>query len=319
MKTTVRSLFALLIALLTPFQAQATQAALASPASPAAATLPVTGLQSNGTYTVAITNPKLSNGSIETLALQASVQGGKLVRFVRFSVTKDDNDVYSRTDNTAPFCLLGDGNNNFCNAGQAGDRWATGQPRMSVGTYAVQVEVFSDPNQAADWSGTVSFKLVSSHPVADDPGYGTGSGNGPLAEIDDSFYTAKGMHKMKVQANIFTHNGKPMKPNDVQYVWFQVQRSSDSQTIYSNIELGRPYCIFGEEAGGKICRTLSVGDKWSPSNRFALDANGSRTGKKENDPDIARLRIEPGEYNLSIQIQTNQGSWNSNGTFKLLP
>jgi len=313
-KTTsvVRSITAIVVSLLSTGQVQGAQGA------PAAASLPISGVQSNGTYTVTISNPKVTGGSIETLALQVSVQGETPVRQVSFSVMKDGNDVYSYSDNSSPYCLTGD-NNNGCVAHQAGDRWGTGQPHISVGNYEVQVQVYRDPTQDADWTGTVRFKLISSHPVADEPAYGTGTGNGPLAEIEDAFYTTKGMRKFKVQAKVFTSKGRPMKPSDVDYVWFRVQRTSDFADVYSNIELSPPYCIFAEAADGKTCKTLRTGDMWPQSNRFVEDSNGNRTGKKENDPDIQRTKIAPGQYQLSISIRTHQGSWDSNGSFVVLP
>lgn len=290
--------------------------ALTTQAAPAAVNLPPQNVQSNDTYNVTITNP--TAGNIEKVALQVTTQGNPKPKLVRFSVRKLLSDggtdtVYERDENNAPFCIAGDSGGK-CTVKQAGDRWETGKRLVSTGDYIVDIGVFSDPlNDEPDWSGSVPFKLITSKVVADEPNYGTGQGNGPLAEIHDPFYREDGQDKIRVEAKVFRPDGKPMPNNNVQYVEFRVQ-NSNFEDVYVNYELNAPYCIFGEEGDGKTCKTLQAGDTWPQSNKRNEDGNG-----KTNDDSIAQTTIEPGEYQLSIFISTGNGTWSSSGNFILLP
>lgn len=290
--------------------------ALSTQAAPPAANLPPQNVQSNGTYNVTIANP--TAGNIERLALQVTPRGNPQAKLVRFAVVKklangDSDTVYERDEKSAPFCIAGDSGGK-CTTKQAGDRWETGKRMVSTGDYEVEIGVFSDPtSDTPDWSGTVPIKLTTKKVVADEPNYGTGQGNGPLAEIYDSFYREAGQKQIRVEAKVFTPDGKPSKRENVRYVEFRV-RNSNFEDVYVNYELNPPYCIFGEESDGKTCRTLKAGDTWPQSN--AYDDN-SRT--KSDDPSIPRTVIEPGEYRLSIDIRTSNGSWSSGGDFTILP
>lgn len=290
--------------------------ALNTQAAPPAATLPPTGVQSNGVYTVAITNP--TAGNIDKIALQVTPQGSPQPKLVRFSVHKlladgNSDTVYERDEKGAPFCIAGD-NGKTCNTKQAGDRWQTGMRMVSAGNYEVEIGVFKDPtSDEPDWSGTVAFKLIASKVVADEPNYGTGQGNGPLAEIHDPFYREAGQNKIRVEAKVFTTDGKPMKRENVQYVEFRVQ-NSNFEDVYVNNEMTPPYCIFGEESDGKTCKTLKAGDTWPQSNKRNENGNG-----KSEDTSIPRTTIEPGQYHLSIFVSTGSGTWSSNGDFTIVP
>jgi hypothetical protein len=290
--------------------------ALSTQAAPPAATLTPQNVQSNGTYTVAITNP--TAGNIERLALQVAAQGNPRPKLVRFSVIRQRSDgstdiVYERDEKTAPFCIAGDSGGK-CTVKQAGDRWETGKRMVSTGNYDVEIGVFSDPtSETPDWSGSVPIKLVTSKVVADEPNYGTGQGNGPLAEIHDPFYREAGQKQIRVEAKVFSPNAKPMPKENVRHVEFRV-RNSNGDDVYVNNELNPPYCIFGEESDGKTCRTLKAGDTWPQSNTF-----NDETNSKSDDDSIPRTTIEPGEYRLSIDIRTGNGTWGSSGAFTILP
>lgn len=290
--------------------------ALHTQAAPPAATLPPQGVNSNGKYTVAITNP--TAGNIEKLALQVTPQGNPQPKLVRFAIVKklangDSDTVYERDEKSAPFCIAGD-NGKTCTTKQAGDRWETGKRMVSAGNYEVEIGVFSDPtSDEPDWFGTVAFKLTASKVVAEEPNYGTGQGNGPLAEIYDSYYRDAGQNKIRVEAKVYTSKGKPMGKEGVQFVEFRVQ-NSNFEDVYVNNEMSPPYCIFGEESDGKTCKTLKAGDTWPQSNK--RNENG---GGKSNDDSIPQTTIEPGEYQLSIFISTGNGTWSSSGKFTIVP
>jgi hypothetical protein len=285
-------------------------------AAPPAATLSPQNVQSNGTYTVSITNP--TAGDIERLALQVAAQGNPRPKLVRFSVIKERSDgstdiVYERDEKSAPFCIAGDSAGK-CLVKQAGDRWETGKRMVSTGDFEVQLDIFSDPtSETPDWSGSVPIKLVTKKIVADEPNYGTGQGNGPLAEIHDPFYREAGQKQIRVEAKVFTPNARPMPRENVRSVEFRVQ-NSDFEDVYVNYEINAPYCIFGEASDGKTCRALKAGDPWPQSNQLNDESNG-----KSNDDSIPRTTIEPGEYRLSIDIRTDNGSWSSSGNFTILP
>lgn len=289
--------------------------AIAQAAPPAAALSP-TDVKSNGTYTVAITNP--TAGNIEKIALQVTAQGSPTPKLVRFSVNKllaggDTDTVYERNEKSAPYCIAGDSAGK-CISKQTGDRWETGLRLVSAGNYEVEIGVFSDPtSDEPDWSGTVAFKLLNSKVVAEEPNYGTGQGNGPRVEIHDAFYRDAGQSKIRVEAKVFTANAKPMKRESVRFVEFRVQ-NSDFEDVYVNNEMSPPYCIFGEANDGKTCKTLQAGNTWPQSNKRNEDDNG-----KSEDPSIPRTTIAPGKYTLSIFVSTDQGTWNSSGTFTILP
>lgn len=290
--------------------------ALITQAAPPAATLTPTGVQSNGKFTIVITNP--TAGNIEKLALQVTPQGSKPAKLIHFAVVKklangDSDTVYERDEKSAPFCIAGD-NGTACSAKQAGDRWQTGMRMVSAGNYEVEIGVFSNPtSDEPDWFGTVAFKLTASKVVADEPNYGTGQGNGPLAEIYDSFYREAGQNKIRVEAKVFTPDGKLMKGENVRYVEFRVQ-DGNFEDVYVNNEMSAPYCIFGEESDGKTCKTLKAGDTWPQSNKRNEDDAG-----KSNDSSIPRTKIAPGEYHLSIFISTGNGTWSSSGDFTIVP
>jgi hypothetical protein len=290
--------------------------AMNTQAAPPAANLSPTNVNSNGTYNVTITNP--TAGNIEKLALQVTPQGNPQAKLVRFSVLKkladgSSDTVYERDEKSAPFCIAGD-DGKKCSAKQAGDRWETGKRMVSTGNYEVEIGVFSDPtSDTPDWSGTVPIKLIAKKVVADEPNYGTGQGNGPLAEIYDSYYREAGQNKIRVEAKVYSPNAKPMPKENVRFVEFRV-RNSNGDEVYVSNELSPPYCIFGEESDGKTCKTLQAGDTWPQSNKFDDNSNS-----KSDDNSIPRTTIDPGEYDLSIFISTGNGTWSSSGKFTIVP
>jgi hypothetical protein len=292
-------------------------------AAPTRAILAPTGVKTNNAFTVEISNPVFAKGKLDVLALRVDISKGannnnRVARRVSFAMSRNNTPVFSSDEQNAPYCIFGD-QNNQCNALQAGDDFPKGG-LIKIGAYAVKISVYSTAS-APDWEGTVRFALDPGSVSAEKPPYGTGQGNGPLAQIVDKFYSAKGMRALRIEAKVFTDNKAPMRAEDVQFVRFMVtdlgRNGREYGTLYANFELNAPYCIFGEESNGKTCKTLRVGDRWPQSNRRKEDT-GDRF-EKENDPAIAQTQIEPGEYEITIFISTNQGTWSSSGEITLLP
>lgn len=292
-------------------------------AAPAWAVLPPTGVKTNNAFTVEISNPVFAKGKLNLLALRVEIGKGtnnnnRVAKRVSFAMARNNTAVFSSDEQNAPYCIFGD-QNNQCNALQAGDDFPKGG-LIRTGAYAVKISVYSTSG-APDWEGTVRFTLEPGSVGTEKPPYGTGQGNGPLAQIVDRFYSAKGMRALRIEAKVFTDANAPMRAEDVQFVRFMVtdlgRNGREYGTVYANFELNAPYCIFGEESNGKTCKTLRVGERWPQSNRRKQDT-GDRI-EKENDPEIAQTRIEPGEYEVTIFISTNQGTWSSSGEIIVLP
>ena len=285
-------------------------------AAPAAANLPPTSVSNTGAFNVTVSNPVFANGRLNLLALQANVRPlqGKKVSRVVFTVFRNGNPVFEQRELGAPYCVFGD-QNGTCTSLQVGDDFPNGE-LVRVGNYTVQIMVYSTATKI-DWTGTVKFGLDAGAIGAEKPPYGTGQGNGPYAEIFDSYYSSAGMRKIKIEVRAQNKKGRP-NGTGIRQVTFRVSRLDDNFTrVYVGYELTKPYCIFGEESDGKTCKTLRVGDEWPQSTRTVENDNGEVTGK-EPDPDIERSTIEPGEYNFSIRIDADNGNWSSNGDVTLL-
>lgn len=292
-------------------------------AAPVSAPLSPTNVKSNNAFAVAISNPVFANGRLDMLALRVDVSKGtnnnsRTVKRVKFAVSRNNAAVFASEEQNAPYCIFGD-QNNQCMALQAGDDFPNGG-LIKTGAYSVTVSVYSTA-KTADWEGTLRFTLDPGTVSVEKPPYGTGQGNGPLAQILDKYYAEKGMRSLRIEARVFTEDNAPMRGEDVQYVRFIVtdlgRSGREYGKVYANYELSAPYCIFGEESNGRTCKTLRVGDRWPQSNRLK-DDTGDRF-EKENDPELTQTQIEPGEYEVTIFISTNQGTWSSSGEITLLP
>ena len=287
-------------------------------AAPAAASLPPSNVVSTGAFDVTVSNPVLTNGRVNLLALRADVKPriqGKKVSRVVFTVFRNGSQVFEQREQGAPYCIFSD-QNSTCTALQVGDDFPNGG-LIRVGNYTVQIAVYGGVTQP-DWKGTVQFGWDAGAISAEKPPYGTGQGNGPFVEIFDAYYSAAGMSKIKIEVRAQNKKGRP-NGTGIRQVTFRVTRNDDDNTtVYVGNELTKPYCIFGEESDGKTCKTLRVGDEWPESTRVVEDDNGKVTGK-EPDPDITPSTIEPGKYNISIRIDADNGNWSSNGDVELLP
>ena len=309
--------FAVLVAVLaTSIGSQPASAAVY--AAPAGANLPPSNVVSTGAFEVTVSNPVLTTGRVNLLALRADmkprIQGKKVSRVV-FTVFRNGNQVFEQREQGAPYCVFGD-QNGTCTPLQVGDDFPNGQ-LIRVGNYTVQIAVYGAVTQP-EWKGTVQFGWDAGAISAEKPPYATGQGNGPFAEIFDAYYSAAGMRKIKIEVRAQNKKGWP-NGTGIRQVTFRVSRYDDDFTaVYVGNELTKPYCIFGEENNGKTCKTLQVGDEWPESTRVVEDDNGKVTGK-EPDPDITPSTIEPGKYNISIRIDADNGNWSSNGDVTLLP
>ena len=292
-------------------------------AAPLGATLTPANVKTNKAFNVTLSNPVFANGKLDVLALRADVNAGtsnngRAVKRVVFVVTRNGARVFTHEEKGAPFCIFGDKEQD-CNALQAGDDFPDGG-LIKVGDYQVKVSVFST-STTPDWEGSVKFVLNPGAVNTEKSPLGTGSGNGPNAQVIDRYYSASGMRAMRVEVRVFTDKNTPMNLKDVQYVRFRVtdlgRSGRDYGAVFANHETGAPYCIFGEEANGKTCKTLRVGDRWPPSNR--LKENTGDLTEKENDPEISSSVIQPGDYEITIFISTNHGTWSSSAEITLLP
>jgi hypothetical protein len=287
-------------------------------AAPVAANLPPTNVSNTGAFNVTVSNPVFANGRVNLLALRADVQPrttGKKVNRVVFTVFRNGNQVFEQQEKGLPYCVFGD-QNGSCTPLQVGDDFPNGQ-LVRVGNYTVQIAVFSTATQP-EWKGTVQFGWDAGAISAEKPPYGTGQGNGPYAEIFDAYYASAGMNKIKIEVRAQNKKGRP-NGTGIRQVTFRVSRYGDDYaTVYVGNELSKPYCIFGEASDGRTCKTLRVGDEWPESTRVVENDNGEVTGK-EPDPDITPGTIEPGEYNISIRIDADNGNWSSNGDVTLVP
>lgn len=284
----------------------------------AAANLPPSNTRNTGTFGVTVSNPVFANGRVNRLALRADVKpliSGKKPSRVVFTVLRKDVKVFEKQETSAPYCVFSD-QNGACNVLQVGDDFPNGN-LIRVGDYTVQIAVFGIAVQP-DWQGTVKFGWDAGVIGAETPPYGTGQGNGPFAKIFDAYYSSAGMQAIKIEVRTQNKQGWP-NGTGVKMVRFRVsQNFGDFNDVYVNYELTKPYCIFGELNDGRTCRTLRAGDAWPQSMRLVEDDNGEVQGK-EADPDIEPGTIEPGEYNISIRIDADNGNWSSDGDVIVLP
>ena len=291
-----------LIAFAAAVSAQTTQAA------PPKAELSPTNVTSAGKFKVVISNPETERGQAKLLALRAEVNPDGVSKVV-FEVSKDGKYAFSTTESQYPYCIFGDAEKQ-CKYLLAGDE-ARDKYVLKTGNYSVKVMVFGS-RSTPEWSGIVKFTLANGDLTSPDLPYGTGSGNNPEVKIIDPYWRAQGMNKMQVEARLL--NGG--KDKQVQSVEYRIYRLEDYEQIYAGVELSAPYCIFGELSDGKTCKSLKVGDMWPQSQRRIDQDNGFA---KEDDNDIPRTKIVPGEYQLSIFVSTTFGTWSSKGEFTLVP
>ena len=323
--TVVTSVATMCVTLVGAKPLQAATFAERAPA-PAAVNLTPTGVRTNGTFLVTLSNPVFEDGKLNVLALRADVKvntgkagnAGKKVAQVVFNVSRNGTAQYTQREQSAPYCIFGD-QENQCAARQVGDDFPNGGAVIRIGTYSVDIAVYSNAaNTAApDWQGRVKFVLEPGEIGAEKSALGLGQGNGPVATVIEPYYARAGFSAIQIEVRTQNRPGRP-NGTGIQRVTFRVSRLDDNFTpVYVGYELNKPYCIFGEEANGTTCRTLRVGDEWPQSTRLVFDDNGEATGK-EADPDIAVSTIEPGEYNFSIFIEADNGTWSSNADMTLV-
>jgi hypothetical protein len=281
-----------------------------SQAAPLQGELVPANVTSTGKFKVVISNSETDNGKAKLLELRVEV-GPAGVSKVVYEVSKDDKFAFSVTEFQYPYCIFGN-EENKCAYQLAGDEIKDKAFVLKPGNYAVKVKVFGTAT-TPDWSGTVKFKLVVGDLTSVDLPYGTGSGNNPIVKIVDPYWRKEGMKKIQIEARL--QNGS--KDKQVQYVEFRVVRTSDYETVYVGTETGAPYCIFGEPDGKKTCKILNVGDTWPQSYEKKSKQSGDGY-EKEKLTDIPQSKITAGEYNLSIFVSTNFGTWSSQGDFTLL-
>lgn len=279
----------------------------AAQAAPLRADLSPTNVTSSGKFKVTISNPETERGEAKLLALRAEVKSTGVSKVV-FEVSKDAKFAFSTTESQYPYCLFGD-ENNRCKYLLAGDE-AKDKYVLKTGNYSVKVMVFGS-GTAPEWSGIVKFTLANGDLTSPDLPYGTGSGNNPEVKIIDPYWRAEGMKKIQVEARLL-NGGKGKQVESVEY---RVYRLEPYEQVYAGVELGAPYCIFGELSDGKTCKSLKVGDMW-PQSQLRVDQDNGFT--KQNDESIPRTKIVPGEYELNIFVSTTFGTWSSQGNFTLL-
>lgn len=277
-------------------------------AAPLQAELSPANVSTTGKFRVTISNPETERGEAKLLALRAEVNPTGVSKVV-FEVSKDSKFVFSTTESQYPYCIFGD-ENKQCKYLLAGDN-VKDNVALKLGNYTVKVMVFGSKT-TPEWSGVVKFSLANGDLTSPDLPYGTGSGNNPEVKIIDPYWRAEGMKKIQVEARLL--NGG--KGKQVQSVEYRVYRLDPYEQVYAGVELGGPYCIFGELSDGKTCKSLKVGDLW-PQSQMRVDQDNGFT--KQNDENIPRTEIVPGKYQLSIFVSTTFGTWSSSGDFTLLP
>lgn len=296
--------------------------AAASPVLAITTLQPVNVSVSAASARLTISAPLRPSGRMSELSLRADARAGgptgvRFELYYRASNSFGDA-IYDRKDSSAPFCLF-DGAGANCGQRKIGELLPSTTAKALPGAYRARVSALDAAGNEL-WRGDVHFVLAASGISLGVPPNGTSDGAGIFAEWRDSFYSPAGLSRlnMEVRASAIkdAENG-----TGIGYVLFTLSKvgpgPDDGTEVFRRHELNRPYCLFGEEADGRTCRSVRRGDRFPASSILKDDGDPSKG--KSDDPALARVKLEPGEYEITIQVFPKDpsagGFWGGNGRF----
>lgn len=296
--------------------------AAGSPALAIGVLLPVNVSANADAARLTISGPLRPSGRMSELSLRADARPGGLasVRFELFYRAGNSfgDAIYERNDASAPFCLF-DGSGANCGLRKIGELLPSTPSKAVPGAYRARISSL-DASGNVLWRGDVHFVLAASGVSLGLPPNGTNDGVGIFVEWRDPVYSPSGISKLNMEIRASMVEGAD-NGTGIGYVLFTLSKigpgPDDKTEVFRRHELNRPYCLFGEEADGKTCRSVRRGERFPASS--ILNNDGDPGAGKRDDPALARVKLEPGEYEIAIQVfpkdPTAGGFWGGNGRF----
>lgn len=258
---------------------------------------------STGGARLSISAPLRPSGRMSELSLRADARAGSFTRVV-FDISRRtgrnfDISLYTQEIKREPFCLF-DAAPTGCTAKKIGERFPNSQEKVVPGAYRAQVTGF-DASNSELWRGDVYFVVAAAGVSLGLPPNGTYDGTGILVDWRDSAYSPAGVDRLNMEVRATTKeagaNGTGI--GYAEFTLFKIGATTEDRTeVFRRHELTLPYCLFGEEADGKTCRTIRRGAQFPTSSKLIFE--GDQVKGKQDDTSLPRLRLEPGEYKSAL-------------------